>query len=183
MSWEKLLPYFEKSEHLQLPNASRALADVSYDPSVHGYAGPVKVGWGNDLNTDGLGKAVNTSWQSLGFSWNRDPNEGHHSGLGLFPLQKDIVSNIRSDSARSYILPILSRPNLHAFTNTTALDIDLGRGQAHYGYGDAIVAKGVNVVLPSGATRYLCAKNEVILSAGTYRTPGLLERSGVGNPK
>ncbi|THW43645.1 choline dehydrogenase [Aureobasidium pullulans] len=182
LTWDNLLPYFKKSEHLQLPTEPEALLDTSYEASFHGFNGPVKVGWGNDLNTTGYGRALNSSWQSLGFSWNLDPNSGDTAGLGLFPLEKDTVLNIRSDSARSYVLPVISRPNLHAFTNTTALDVDLDGVGAHHGPRKAVVAKGVNVILPSGKKQALRSKREVILSAGTYRTPGLLERSGVGNP-
>ncbi|KAI4722227.1 choline dehydrogenase [Aureobasidium sp. EXF-10727] len=183
LSWDSLLPYFKKSEHLQLPTQSNASAEASYEPSVHGFDGPVKVGWGNDLNPGEYGQALNTTWQSLGFSWNRDPNTGNNTGLALFPIEKDTVLQIRQDSARSYYLPVMGRPNLHAFTNTTALDINLDGGKSHQGPQSPVVAKGVNVILPSGKKQLLRSKQEVILSAGTYRTPGLLERSGVGNPR
>lgn len=182
LTWDSLLPYYKKSEHLQLPTDSRALADTSYDPSVHGFIGPVKVGWGNDLNPGAFGRAVNASWQSLGFSWNIDPNTGNTKGLGLWPIEKDTVLQIRQDSARSYYLPVRGRANLHAFTNTTALNIDLDSGNSHHGHEGEVVAKGVNVILPSGQRQFLRSKQEVILSAGTYRTPGLLEKSGIGNP-
>ncbi|KAH0290982.1 choline dehydrogenase [Aureobasidium namibiae CBS 147.97] len=183
-SWDSLLPYFKKSEHFQLPTdpRPRAIAEASYESSVHGFIGPVKLGWGNDLAPGVFGQALNTTWQSLGFSWNADPNSGNNTGLGLFPIEKDTVLQIRQDSARSYYLPVIGRPNLHAFTNTTALDINLDSGKSHHGPKSAVVAKGVNVILPSGRKQLLRSKQEVILSAGTYRTPGLLERSGIGNP-
>jgi choline dehydrogenase-like flavoprotein len=184
LSWESLLPYFKKSERFQLPTDTRprALAEASYESSVHGFVGPVKLGWGNDLDPGAFGQALNTTWQSLGFSWNVDPNSGNNTGLGLFPIEKDTVLQIRQDSARSYYLPVIGRPNLHAFTNTTALNINLDSGKGHHGAGGAVVAKGVNVILPSGKKQLLRSKQEVILSAGTYRTPGLLEQSGIGNP-
>jgi len=184
LSWDSLLPYFKKSEHFQLPTdpRPRAIAEASHESSVHGFIGPVKLGWGNDLAPGAFGQALNTTWQSLGFSWNVDPNSGNNTGLGLFPIEKDTVLQIRQDSARSYYLPVIGRPNLHAFTNTTALNIDLDSGKSHHGPKSAVVAKGVNVILPSGKKQLLRSKQEVILSAGTYRTPGLLERSGIGNP-
>jgi choline dehydrogenase-like flavoprotein len=159
-----------------------ALAEASYEPNVHGFIGPVKLGWGNDLDPGQFGQALNTTWQSLGFSWNVDPNSGNNTGLGLFPIEKDTVLQIRQDSARSYYLPVVGRPNLHAFTNTTALNINLDSGRTHHGAKGPVVAKGVNVILPSGKKQLLRSKQEVILSAGTYRTPGLLEQSGIGNP-
>jgi choline dehydrogenase-like flavoprotein len=184
LSWDSLLPYFKKSEHFQLPTDPRphALAEASYEPSVHGFIGPVKLGWGNDLDPGRFGQALNTTWHSLGFSWNMDPNSGNNTGLGLFPIEKDTVLQIRQDSARSYYLPVMGRPNLHAFTNTTALNINMDSGKSHHGAKGLIAAKGVNVILPSGKKQLLRSRREVILSAGTYRTPGLLEQSGIGNP-
>ena len=183
MSWESLLPYFKKSEHFQAPTDPdpRTVAESAYEPNNHGFIGPVKLGWGNDFNPGAFGQALNTTWQSLGLPWSQDPNSGNTTGLGLFPIQKDTVLQIRSDSARSYYLPVMSRPNLHAFTNTTALNVDLDSGKRHGGKG-TLVAKGVNLILPSGKQQLLRSKQEVILSAGTYRTPGLLEQSGIGNP-
>lgn len=182
--WNSLLPFFKKSEHFQLPTdlRPRAFAEASYEASVHGFIGPVKVGWGNDLSPGAFAQALNTTWQSLGYPWNDDPNSGNNTGLGLFPIEKDTVLQIRQDSARSYYLPVIGRPNLHAFTNTTALNVNLNSGKSHHGAKSAVVANGVNVILPSGKKQLLHSKQEVILSAGTYRSPGLLERSGIGNP-
>ncbi|KAK6006911.1 hypothetical protein QM012_005919 [Aureobasidium pullulans] len=69
LTWDSLLPYYKKSEHLQLPTDPRALADTSYEADVHGFVGPVKVGWGNDLDPGQFGQAVNTTWHGslLGF--------------------------------------------------------------------------------------------------------------------
>jgi choline dehydrogenase-like flavoprotein len=184
LSWDTLLPYFKKSEQFQLPTDPRphALAESSYEPDVHGFIGPVKLGWGNDLDPGQFGQALNITWHSLGFSWNVDPNSGNNTGLGLFPIEKDTVLQIRQDSARSYYLPVMGRPNLHAFTNTTALNVNMDSGKSNFGAKGAVVAKGVNVILPSGKKQLLRSRREVILSAGTYRTPGLLEQSGIGNP-
>lgn len=46
-----------------------------------------------------------------------------------------------------------------------------------------MVASGVQVLTDSGENLVLDATQEVILAAGTYRTPALLEYSGVGNPR
>jgi choline dehydrogenase-like flavoprotein len=62
------------------------------------------------------------------------------------------------------------------------LNISMDSGKSHYGAKGPVVAKGVNVILPSGKKQLLRSRREVILSAGTYRTPGLLEQSGIGNP-
>lgn len=45
------------------------------------------------------------------------------------------------------------------------------------------VANGVEVLTHSGTKRVLSATKEVIVSAGSYRSPAILEHSGIGNPK
>lgn len=46
-----------------------------------------------------------------------------------------------------------------------------------------MVASAVKVVTGSGETLVINATQEIILAAGTYRTPALLEYSGVGNSR
>lgn len=46
-----------------------------------------------------------------------------------------------------------------------------------------MVASAVKVLTDSGETLVINATQEIILAAGTYRTPALLEYSGVGNPR
>lgn len=46
-----------------------------------------------------------------------------------------------------------------------------------------MVASAVKVLTDSGETLVINATQEIILAAGTYRTPALLEYSGVGNSR
>lgn len=46
-----------------------------------------------------------------------------------------------------------------------------------------MVARAVKVLTDSGETLVINAIQEIILAAGTYRTPALLEYSGVGNSR
>lgn len=46
-----------------------------------------------------------------------------------------------------------------------------------------MVASAVQVLTDSGETLVINATQEIILAAGTYRTPALLEYSGVGNSR
>lgn len=63
-------------------------------------------------------------------------------------------------------------------SGTTALNLLWASGED-----DHVVASGVQVLTESGETLVINATQEIILAAGTYRTPALLEYSGVGNPK
>lgn len=46
-----------------------------------------------------------------------------------------------------------------------------------------MIAGAVKVLTDSGETLVINATQEIILAAGTYRTPALLEYSGVGNSR
>lgn len=180
-SWESLLPYFRKSEHLQIPSAAQQAQGATYIPSVHGFDGPLDVGWSQQLNVGTFGKDANASWQALGLKWNVDPNAGSPAGLFLHPSEFDLqLGGVREDASRAYLLPVANRSNLHIFTHTTARKIVFSHHTRRLN--DTIVATGVNIVTATGRNRTILASREVILSTGTYRTPGLLEVSGIGDP-
>jgi choline dehydrogenase-like flavoprotein len=74
--------------------------------------------------------------------------------------------------------PVLNRRNLFIFSQALVTKINVtsaGSGR--------VSASGVQVRFPDGSIQFAKAKGEVILSAGTVRTPQLLELSGIGDPK
>jgi choline dehydrogenase-like flavoprotein len=74
--------------------------------------------------------------------------------------------------------PVLSRRNLVVFSQALVTKLDVTSA----GYGQ-VCASGVQVRFPDGSIQFAKTKGEVILSAGTFRTPQLLELSGIGDPK
>jgi choline dehydrogenase len=74
----------------------------------------------------------------------------------------------------------LDRPNLKLI-NGTATKILL-RNEKTADEDSYAEAAGVEYITPDKQRRSILADQEVILSAGTFRTPIILERSGVGNP-
>lgn len=48
---------------------------------------------------------------------------------------------------------------------------------------ETVAASAVQVVTDAGEILVMNVTQEIILAAGTYRTPALLEYSGVGNPR
>lgn len=102
--------------------------------------------------------------------------------LQTYPWEKtpgnDTYPDVRADAGRSYYYPYQDRVNLHMMSGTTALNLLWARGGD-----DDVVASAVQVVTDSGETLVINATQEIILAAGTYRTPALLECSGVGNPR
>lgn len=43
LTWDSLLPYYEKSEGFQVPTAAQIEDGASYDAQVHGFDGPLTV--------------------------------------------------------------------------------------------------------------------------------------------
>ena len=99
-------------------------------------------------------------------------------GYNVYPRTIDTSINVREDAARAYYWPFTSRTNLQLMTNTVATKIVWAASN-----GSNATASGVQVTNSDGTTQLINAKREVILSAGTLRSPQLLELSGIGNPE
>ncbi|KAJ5980652.1 hypothetical protein N7481_007950 [Penicillium waksmanii] len=178
-NWETLFPYYKKGEGFQVPTHYSWLegSGVAYDPADHGYKGPLKVGWSSDQLNDGLAQKLNTTYQSMDvpIPYNKDANGGQMVGYTLYPKTVDSKLNIREDAARAYYYPYKSRSNLHVWLNTNV-------NKLTWKTGDDATADGVEVTLANGTTSTVKASREVILAAGSLKSPILLELSGVGNP-
>jgi len=177
-NWETLFPYFKKGEGFQLPSNYSFLqgSGVTYDPAAHGYEGPLKVGWPPVEENDGLAQTLNKTYQSLDVPvpYNEDLNGGNMVGFSLYPMTVDSKLNIREDAARAYYYPYQSRKNLHVLLHTHA-------NRLTWKNGEDVTADGVEVTLANGTTKVIRANREVILSAGSLKSPVLLELSGIGN--
>jgi choline dehydrogenase-like flavoprotein len=179
ITWDSLLPYFQRSEQLQPPGPGEVANGASYEPGAHGYDGPVSVGWVRGISPNNYTNLVNSTFQALGLPWNRDANAGDMRGFTYIPATFYPLTNIRADSARAYYYPVReARPNLVVYTNAFAERLTWSTTTQ-----DSMpVANGV-VFQTGGQESYVRAKKDVILSAGALRSPLILEQSGVGNPK
>ncbi|KAL3473704.1 hypothetical protein BJX99DRAFT_272124 [Aspergillus californicus] len=175
-NWKSLLPYYKKSEGFQVPTADQIAHGASYDAKYHGTTGPLKVGWPTGMTNSSVFTVLNETFEQLGVHYNRDINGGKMVGFTDHPDTLDREANVRQDAARSYYWPFEDRSNLKVITNTNADRIIWGKDS----HGEA-VAIGVQVTGPDGL-KEIYASKEVILSAGSLRSPVLLELSGVGNP-
>ena len=93
-----------------------------------------------------------------------DFREGVREGAGLFELNKR--GELRSSSSAAYLHPLSSLPpNLTVLTDTPVLRVIFEGDRA------------AGVETPGGV---LHAEREVVVSAGTFASPQLLQRSGVG---
>ncbi|KAI0172163.1 GMC oxidoreductase [Hypoxylon sp. FL1284] len=113
--------------------------------------------------------------ESLGYS-RTDPLSGNRGGPDIGPESIDPKTKQRSFAANAYLDPVRARPSLKVITETTVTKVLLERSSAA---ADA-VAKGVEFSHKGGALQTIAARKEVIISAGVFNSPRILELSGVG---
>lgn len=186
-NWDALLPYALKSENYTIPNDSQLAAGATYDPAFHGFEGPVHTGYQLSLSNGSAAPVIIATWESLLLPHNPDLNGGNTHGFSIGPLTVDAVTNLRSDAASAYYTPIEARPNLRILRGTVKRVVwdkkKKKNNRPGAGKEDLLVATGVEYITDKGEARILSAAKEVILSAGSVRTPLIIEGSGIGNPK
>lgn len=175
-NWNNLLPYYKKSEGFQVPTLDQIDNGADYYIRYHGEDGPVKVGWPKAMTNSSILTALDETLSGLGVPYNRDVNDGSMVGLTSHPDTIDRDANIRHDAARAYYWPYEDRSNLKIISNTQANKIIWAEGSL-----SEAIAIGVEITGVDGV-EVIHASKEVILSAGSLRSPMLLELSGIGNP-
>jgi len=192
-TWKGLLPFFKKSEIATPPNPFQVQTEgVSFDLSVHGFNGKVKVGFPNFFFIQA------EMWRNasvrLGFPRSPDLANGNPHAMGVAPNSLDTHNNtrgvtnsfsvyiaqsksdVRCSAACAYFTPVASRPNLTVILNAAVSRI-VWKNITSSGN---IIAAGVEYI-QGGQTFVVSVEREVVVSAGTIGTPKVLELSGVGN--
>ncbi|KAI0180344.1 putative GMC oxidoreductase [Hypoxylon sp. FL1284] len=177
-NWNELYPYFKQVEHFSPPTAAQSAAGTSFNPEYHGEDGAVTTAFPFQLLNGSFHELVQQAWDNMGYPLNSDVNGGHTRGFDVWPLTLDRDANVRVDAARAYYYPIEQRQNLKIIKGTVA-KIMWADSMAS---GGALRASGVEYRTPDGQTLTIAAASEVLLSAGSVRSPLILERSGIGNP-
>jgi choline dehydrogenase len=85
-------------------------------------------------------------------------------GAGVIPV--NAIGNVRWNAAFAYLDPARARPNLTILPDTLVDRLEVRDGRAH-------------AVRTTTAT---LEADTIVLAAGTYSTPAILERSGIGDP-
>ncbi|MFJ9179444.1 GMC family oxidoreductase [Streptomyces sp. NPDC102360] len=153
--WDDLLPYFRKSEH-----------SWRGDTDHHGGYGPVNVA--TAVGRGHFGRRLDRAARALGIDFPDETQSGDPTGAG----QKEValLRGRRHSTAAAYLRPALRRrPNLTLLTGALVGRVVLEQGRA----------SGVRVV-ERGSSRVIRARREVVLCGGTYNSPQLLMRSGIG---
>src|SRR5437868_1747426 len=153
-SFDDVLPYFRRSEDQQ-----RGADDL------HGAGGPLRVSDVSEPHP--LCEAFIEASEQAGFPRNDDFNGPAQEGAGY--VQLTARNGRRWSTARGYLRQARGRANLAVVTDALTTKI-LFSGRR---------AVGVEY-RRGGATRIACASSEVILAAGAFNSPQLLQLSGVG---
>jgi choline dehydrogenase len=131
---------------------------------MHGTDGPVTVWRVEDWSAGDL--AVMDAAVALGLERVDDINGAREQVPSVGPVPKNMVGYDRLNAALSYLRPIRQRPNLRIMAETTV-------DRVHF---DGTRAAGV--ITTSGDR---IDAGLVVLAAGAYFTPGILNRSGYGD--
>ncbi len=149
-----VLPYFKRSEHFE-----------GEPGPLHGHGGELNVA--AQRSPHALSRAFVEAGKQCQFRGNSDFNGVSQEGFGLFHVTQK--NGERWSTARAFLHPALSRPNLHVESSATALKIVF----------DGRRANGVRL-RRDGKDFTIRARGEVILSAGAIGSPQILMMSGIG---
>ncbi|KRB83007.1 hypothetical protein ASE00_13540 [Sphingomonas sp. Root710] len=153
-AWDQVLPYFRKSENF--PGG---------DTAIHGSGGELDVQtprYRSPLMDRLIAASVEAGWGPIDDYTRPDP-------IGLAPALATMRGRRRCSSANAFLDPVRGRDNLHIVSNALV---------------ERLIFEGRRAV----GIRYRCGDQvheararEVILSAGAFHSPQILELSGIGD--
>ncbi|PHH88943.1 hypothetical protein CDD83_6863 [Cordyceps sp. RAO-2017] len=173
-NWASLKAYLSKaySSPAIAGDAKEALAIDGW-PELNDARGPIQTTFGD--KTHPIRRTWDETFRSSGQCNVGDPFI--HSSVGAFSCLASIDSEgKRSYSASAYYKPFELRPNLHVLTNSYVEKIMLEKSDKSNS------PKAVGVQYRSeDTTRTANVNKEVILAAGAFQSPKVLELSGIGS--
>lgn len=154
-AYNDVLPYFKKAENNEI-----------FSDEYHGQGGPLNVAdqrTPNPFNENFLKDAALLQHPS-----NPDFNGVTQEGMGAFQVTQ--INGQRCSAAKGYLTPILGHPNLQVITNAHTSKLLF----------DGTKCTGVEFI-QKGTVKTCTASREVLLSAGAFGSPQILQLSGIGN--
>jgi choline dehydrogenase len=160
-SYDDVLPFFRKAETCEFASA---------ETTTRGASGPLNVA--NVRNTYfALDKVIEAA-KSCGYPHNADYNSGDQDGFGYYQVTQK--NGLRFSAKKAYLQPVRSRKNLQVITRAHVTGLNFADP-------DAQDKRIIGVRFNSGAnSRQIRTHRSVILSAGTFQSPQILELSGIG---
>ncbi|PYI01920.1 choline dehydrogenase [Aspergillus sclerotiicarbonarius CBS 121057] len=175
-NWETLEPYLRKSVSVTMPEEEVCRAA---GVEVHGFKdGPIQVTYPvlAEEKNHPLLRAWREGFKSKGYEFTSDIlAEKRTVGTRASAATVDPQSGLRSGADGRYGAVAGKRENVTVVTGAMVRRILFEKDS------DAVVATGVEVALSDGVVMTIKAAKEVILAAGVFHTPQLLELSGIGD--
>ncbi|PPR06211.1 hypothetical protein CVT26_005470 [Gymnopilus dilepis] len=174
-NWEDYHGYSKKSETVHLAGKEQtSVYPHTYTGEHGGRSGPIQVTIGPSVHT--LDKLFQETMVNKGLKRIDDPYGGDITGTWIGATNLDPQTWKRSYSANAYLWPNIGRHNLSVLTNALVSRVIFDNAKD----GERI-ATGVELIYGNGTFQAKVNK-EVVLSAGTIKSPHILELSGIGNP-
>lgn len=177
--WDNLLPYHRKFQTFHMPDAKVA-QDFSLDyikPEDQGKDGPIQTSYQNEEQLYSLDQIWNETFKNIGYPMKNDLLSGKSYGGCQNINTIDPRNRERSHAGVAYLERIVDRPNLHVITNALIEWVILTNPGTNNPPRASAVRFGSNE-----QTFTVYANHEIVLCAGAFGSPCILERSGIGNP-
>lgn len=171
-TWKMLLPYLQKTYAVNAPNSRPDLKETQRTAS----AGPIQLTFPAvvDPGSKPLLDVWNEGLATQGYEFNPDIlAEENPLGPRPYAATIDPISGLRSGADRGYGSMIFGRPHVRIITDATVRRVLFDSN------GPSVTATGVEYI-HNGQLITAKASKEVILAAGSFHTPKLLELSGIG---
>lgn len=157
--WNDVLPWFRKAERNERGG-----------DALHGDDGPLQVG--DQKEPRPVARAFLDACAENQIRINRDFNGAEQEGAGFYQVTQfydGARKGERCSAAAAYLHPVMQRPNLHVITAAHVTGVTMsGRRATGLRYRRA------------GREETVMARREVIVSAGAFGSPQILQLSGIG---
>jgi choline dehydrogenase len=114
--------------------------------------------------------ATLAAFEAAGIPAVNDLNDLDHAE-GVAPSPVNVDAGVRFNTAFAYLDPVRHNPNLHVASDTLAVRVLV---EAERVVGAELLHRGRPIMVRAART---------IVAGGTYGSPGILERSGIGDPR
>lgn len=170
-SFEKMLPYYQKSIRFVPPNMNLRFANSTpqYDTAImDDGGGPLSVTFPN--YAQGFASWATAAFLSMGIQIIRGFQSGSLLGQSYSMTTINVTTMTRDSSETSFMRRALDYPNFMIYQSTMAKKIVFSSNK-----------RATGVIVETQGRRYtLEATREIIVSAGVFGSPQLLLVSGVG---
>ncbi|KAG4441851.1 hypothetical protein IFR05_002652 [Cadophora sp. M221] len=170
--WKGLLPYFQKSVTFTPPTVEQQENyGYTYDESAYGGNGPIHASY--PLFQWPQQKLQWNAWLDLGIEPTKEGAGGEALGLFWIPSAMDPKNETRSYSKTGHYDPSSLRQNFHLLTGHQTREIVISNSRAQ---GITIQARDST----DTTITTVSATSEVVMAAGAFGSPILLQMSGIG---